>query len=235
MPAPRVVMGLLTGLLALGAWAGASAEPGAADAVLAALGAADRARVTLADEQSRWVLERERQRALAEALEAEARRAEAHAADLDAGAAALASDEARATLDAQIADREAEANRRATAITAALAALDARWAAPKPAPGLEGALALLSAAEEAAESVEIAVQTAVDPAADTEAAVQTLRLGLAAMWWRSLDGAEAGVVTFADGRRQLRRVAPAERAAIDDAFAIAGGQQAPRLVELPVE
>lgn len=210
------------------------AAPGPADDVLAALTAADRARATLADAQSRWALDRERQVMLARALEAEARRLERQARTLRERADDLGADGSAAQLEGQIAEREARAERLAAQIVSRMTFMAHRWSPPDAPSGLAGALSLLDAAEQAATEAATAVQAVHDPQIDKTLAVQTLRLGFVAMWWRSLDGRTAGVVDLRDGRRVLRPLDAAGRRAVAAAFAIAGGQQAPRLVDLPL-
>lgn len=222
---------LLLGLAGLAPLRPARAESGA-DAVLETLAAADRARAALAREQAEWALERDRQQALADALVAEARRIDGEVTRLRAQAAELREDAATDALGERIAAKRAEADAVDSAIRGGLAPLAPRWSPPAAAPGLPGALALLRAAEQAATAVEVGVITGeLD---GQTVAVQTVRLGFAAMWWRALDGADAGRVELVDGRRILRRGTPAEQQAVIEALAVASGQIPPRLIALPV-
>ncbi len=222
-----LALGLGLGLGLLSPPAGAEVRP-----ALDALAGADRARAALAREQAEWALARDRQAALADALNAEARRLEAEIHRLRAQAAELSEDDAAAALAARVASRQAEAEAVARSIRAGLAPLAPRWSPPTAAPGLAGALGLLRAAEQAAAAVEVGVATGeLD---GQSVAVQTLRLGLAAMWWRALDGSAAGRVEVVDGRRILRRGDPATLRAVTEALAVAGGQIPPRLIDLPV-
>lgn len=218
--------------LALASGPSAIAAPGGAAAALDALGAADRARATLAREQAEWAIERDRQEALVQALAAEARRLEARADALRTRAAALTSDPAADDLTARLTARRAEADRLAAEIHAGLAPLAPRWSPPEVAPGLDGALGLLRAAEQAAQAVDLAVQTGqLD---GRTVAVDTVRVGLGSMWWQALDRSAAGVVAFEGGQRVLRPLDDAGRQAVAEAMAIAGGQRAPRLLDLPL-
>lgn len=222
---------LILGAAGLAPLRPARAESGA-DAVIEVLAAADRARAALAREQAEWALERDRQQALADALAAEARRLDGEVARLRAQAAELRETAASDALAERIAEKRAEAQAVDSAIRGGLAPLAPRWSPPAAAPGLPGALALLRAAEQAATAVEVGVVTGeLD---GQTVAVQTVRLGLAAMWWRALDGGAAGRVEVVDGRRILHRGAPAEQRAVIEALAVAGGQVPPRLIDLPV-
>lgn len=225
-------------------WAAtASAEP-TAEAVLASLGAADAARAALAREQAEWALDRGREAALVAALRAEATQVAGAAARDEARAATIAS-------GAEVGDAEAEraalrqaATARAAAIEARLASLRGRWdvgamdaidaidAIDDPTARLRTALARLAAAEQAAGEVEVSIETGLLGGEIT--AVQIVRLGLVAAWWRALDGGAAGVVEWRDGARVLAPVAAEQRDAIAEAIAVASRQRPPTLVDLPL-
>lgn len=208
-------------------------SPTAPDAVLEALTAADRARAELAAARAAWAREQAQQAALADALRAEAARLRRQARAQAAQAEAIAADPDAAASATRLAALRAEAEAADARIRSALAPLAARWSAPAAEPGLRGALGLLRAAEQAAGEVEVEVQTG--RLGDREVAVQILRLGLAAMWWRALDGQAAGVVEVVDGQRVLRPLDAAGQAAVAEAIAVAARQIPPRLVDLPVE
>jgi len=66
-------------------------------------------------------------------------------------------------------------------------------------------------------------------------AVNLLRCGAVACWWSELDGDRAGSARFgADGLVLLDAPDEAERRAIRQAVAIAGGRASPELVDLPL-
>lgn len=66
-------------------------------------------------------------------------------------------------------------------------------------------------------------------------AVNLLRCGAVACWWSELDGDRAGSARFgADGLDLIDAPDEAERRAIRQAIAIAGGRASPELVDLPV-
>lgn len=237
----------------------ALAEP-PADAVLASLGAADAARAALAREQSEWDLERGRQAALVGALRAEATRIGSEAARDEERAQLIAAGADTAAIEAERVELRAKAAARAAAVEARLRTIAPRWSmdptdgtaggmrdgsgdgTPHDTDGIDPnrdavsrlrtALGRLAAAEQAAAEVEVSIDTGL--LGDETVAVQIVRLGVVAAWWRALDGAAAGTVEYRDGRRVLVPVAAPGDAVVAEAIAVASRQRPPGLVDLPV-
>lgn len=198
---------------------------GPVDQVLAALAAADEARVAHAREAAAWDLERERLAALVRGLEQETRQLRAEAARLAPPAAAP-----------RLAPQEAE--RLDRVVAAAQAHLEARLIMPElPERTTEsdGELrrwaAALAAQEADLAALEVGVRTGLLEGAPR--AVHVLRIG-PAHWWCALDAIEGGPARPTAQGLVLERAEVADAQAITDAVAMALGQRAPVLVELPV-
>jgi hypothetical protein len=234
------------GLLLLGAALAQAAEPAVVQpakpepqAWVEELRAANQARAALAGEAETWKQEHERLLAYIAGVDAERERT-ARDADEAERAAKAAAEELRSIgagsdLDALRAQLEAGA-------AAAKAGLD-RLAARLP-PGtvpvvasgedaFDGVVRAVDAAERTATT--IAVDVVPGTLAGTVVAVKLLRVAGACAWWVSLDGAQAGVATVADGALVLVPAADEpQREAITRALAIVEGRLPPMLTMLPL-
>ena len=171
-----------------------------------------------------------------ELASARARRARDELAELRAEAGPL---------DAREAELSAAMDAVATRINDALDALarsvlpDVIPSAAQPAPArsedrFEAALDRLDQTERRLSQIEVGiVETQLD---GDDIAVEVLRFGGAAAWWRTLDGDRYGVVHVVDGRVALQpRTGPDLSERVERAFAIAKGRAAPDLLNLPLE
>lgn len=110
--------------------------------------------------------------------------------------------------------------------------------ATKPTPTrsedrFEAALERLDQAERRLSQVEA---TIIETQLDGETvAVEVLRFGGAAAWWRTLDGERFGTVRVESGRVQLTaQSGPGLADRVETAFAVAKGRAAPELLSLPL-
>jgi len=144
--------------------------------------------------------------------------------------------------------REAELTTRmdgvARRVNEALDGLEARLlpgivaATAKPAPAraedrFEAALERLEKTERRLSQIEVnVIETQLDGA---DVAVEVLRFGGAAAWWRGLEGGRFGVVRVEDGEVDLEpRSGDALAERVETAFAVAKGRAAPELIMLPL-
>lgn len=216
----------------------ASARGGQTARLIATLTAADQARAAQAQEANDWALERDRLEAVISATQAEAARLRSAATH----ELALV-DAASEAVEAAQADAAAEASRRwaleaAALIHRRLTALDPQITLPAideadPEGSLTAALAQLREVEATARRVEVGVETGL--LSGERRAVQILRLGHVATWWRALDGADAGTAQWQDGALQLTPLSGPDAEEIGLAFEIVEGARPPSLLTLPAQ
>jgi hypothetical protein len=192
---------------------------------------ADRLRSDQAREEAAWALERQRLQAVIDGTRAETGRlaqaasaAAARRADLDRRIAGAGDAGDGPWIRARIADAE---RRWAAALEQLRGTLPPGTLPAVAGPDLDGVLAVLAAADQAATAVDVAVLTGRRDGA--EVAVKVLRIAGAGAWWSALDGDGAGTMA-ADG---TLTAVPAAGAAIRTAIAQVEGRAAAGIVRLP--